>query len=271
MGKKNKEKIELSKISKNDLYFKDIFDKKLTITLYGEPIPASRPRRARGRYGMYVPHKKKMIKKLKRLYDEDELLQSITIPYPVGIVTKVYNKPKKKFQRKIGDERLEKEEVISLKRKDLDNYLKAHWDVLQYDEFQILLEDHHVCKSVTEKFYSNEPRIEMNILFSDHYQEDFFEKDVKSKVKYNKWMLSEKYLVNHNMDEKEFVEHFKDHIKNFSLNKESNVQDFLHQNLTKEQIDILISNICPELLTEEHVINYKSFASYIVETNGKFN
>lgn len=271
--KRRMELYEPAKIKDNDEYFTELFDKKLSIVIPGIPITDSRPRASSSGY-FYNPNKNKLNKLFKEIYKEDKLLQETFIDHPVGLVLKIYHKPKKKFERKLDKERLKNEEIVSVRRKDNDNFEKVHWDILEDKEYRILLTDRLVCKNVTEKFYTlDNPRIEIDILYNskNKYLEGIYESDIKSTVKYRKFLLSETYLDTKDFSDKEYVEHFKEHVKYFSLSKVSTFMKFLKKNVNKDRLKILIKELSPHLLTTKEELNYKGFAEYVINNQGKFD
>lgn len=295
MGKASKKRIKNIKMQytgsetyENDTFFQNIFAKKLSIVIPGDPITDSRPRRS-GNF-FYNPKKIELCSIFDELYKDDDLLKNTCIPYPIAIVTRIYHNPKKKFEKHFKKdeelkEKYDNEEIISIKRKDNDNYEKVHWDVLQDEEYRVILDDHHVCKNVTEKFYSDDPRIEIDILFNENYMYDIFKKDVESTVRYNKQQLSEKYWNSHDLTDEELVEHFKTHIKEWNFYIPANksrskrekkkikmsekLYEFIEDNFTTDIIKTLIKIINPDMLTRDIKESTQDFCRYIVDMEGK--
>ncbi|MFW6014958.1 MAG: RusA family crossover junction endodeoxyribonuclease [bacterium] len=272
-----------AKITKNDLMHKNIFDKKLSIVIPGNPVSDSRPRGTKSGH-FYNPNKNALKKLFKKLYEQDELLQKTCITYPHMVYLRIYVEPKKEFDTALPDELLKKENAPALGLKDNDNIEKVHWDILQDDAFKIILNDSSIVKNYTEKYYSNKPRIEIYVLYSENYIYDCYEKSIKKSMIYNKFKLSRKYIDMNNIKGDALFEHFKKHIKKLKFHiAYSHLKDkekrknkctdkaasYINKVFYANEIETILKNINPQLLGNKKSKNVEALARYIVETKGK--
>ena len=136
---------------------------KLSFTVNGTPIPTKRPRL--GKYGnMYVPGAKKnhraIQKQVKEQVDmtqfeiisgEIHLFMDVFVEIPLGF---------SKTDKLLAEEGLIKPTTLP----DLDNYLKTYMDGL--NKF-IWLDDGQVTETHLRKFYSNNPRVEITLKYTN--------------------------------------------------------------------------------------------------------
>lgn len=252
-------------ISKNDLLFQDIFKKKLSIMIPGTPITDSRPRHV-GHF--YNPNKNALKKLFKPLYKNDKLLQNTCITYPHGIIIRAFVSPKKTFKKSLGNKKITKEETVALGLKDNDNLEKVHWDILQDNDFRIILNDSCTVKNITEKFYSNFPRIEIDILYSETYFYDCYEKSIKKSKLYIRYLLSEKYRKMNNINGKKLGEHFVKYIPMLEYHKrkkpKQKLMGYLNTNFKSKEIKDIIKYINKRMLTSKKDRNIISLSKYVL-------
>lgn len=133
---------------------------KLTIT--GEPVAAGRPRfSSRGGFAKaYDPKKsrdyKKMIKKqaMQQLPDDYQ-----PIDYPIEVDINVYRSIQKSVSKKEYARRLSNE-VRPTVKPDADNYVKIILDGLNG---LVWLDDNQITDVAAHKYYSDEPRVEVEV------------------------------------------------------------------------------------------------------------
>lgn len=131
------------------------------ITIPGEPVAQGRPRFvSHGKFvTTYDPPKSKEYKKLiaetvKQTWQQGQLEQ------PLSVVIKVYREIQKSTTKKVyalkaaGD-------VLPIKKPDVDNYTKGILDGLS--QANIWTDDNLVCEAITQKRYSDNPRVEITI------------------------------------------------------------------------------------------------------------
>ena len=152
---------KIKKVPKNQRIYPK-YDEALHITMHGEPISDSRPRHVKKTDLFYNPHKAMLMKVFGKLYEKDPLLKKTTIKTPHGIVIRNYLKPDKEIKNSFGKEILS-DEVLAIKQKDNDNIEKVHWDVLQDIKYAVILDDKLVTHNYSSKYYSVDPRIELEI------------------------------------------------------------------------------------------------------------
>lgn len=272
-----------AKISKNDLMHEDLFDKKLSLVIPGTPVSDSRPRGTKSGH-FYNPNKNALKKLFKKLYEEDELLLNTCVTYPHMLVLRIYVEPKKAFDAALPDEILEKENAPALGLKDNDNIEKVHWDILQDDAFKIILNDSSIIKNYTEKYYSNNPRVEIDVLYSEDYLYDCYEKSIKKSMVYNKFKLSRKYIEMKGLEGKELFEHFKKFIKKLKFHTSySHIKDkakrknkcidkaakYINSVFYADEVITILENINPKLLGGKKSKNVNALSTYVVESKGK--
>lgn len=194
----------------------ELFDSKLTLCIHGTPISDSRPRLSSDKTYFYNPHKEALKKLFNHIYKTDSLLQETCITSPHQIDIRFYLLPDKDAIATFGKDMIDTENVMSIGVKDNDNIEKVHWDVLQDAKFRVILDDRNIVVNSTKKFYSFNPRIEIDILFcadpDNPLNKLYMEMIMKKKV-YKIFILSPKYLYKHFNTDEERARFFVDNIK----------------------------------------------------------
>ncbi|WP_137597126.1 RusA family crossover junction endodeoxyribonuclease [Paucilactobacillus kaifaensis] len=131
------------------------------LTIPGEPVAQGRPRFvSRGKFvTTYDPPKSKEYKK----HIVDVVAQTWSnkaLDEPLSVMIKVYRPIQKSTSKKLyalkatGD-------VLPIKKPDVDNYTKGILDGLS--QANIWTDDNLVCEVITQKQYSDNPRVEIVI------------------------------------------------------------------------------------------------------------
>lgn len=199
------------------------YNRKLSITIPGEPMTDSRPR-VMGRVAVSV-NKNILVDLFKSMYKSDKVLQNVYIYSPQCVVMRGYMSMSKVDRKEIArfpkDFELfmqEKLEHVDVKLYDVDNMVKVHNDLFIDYEYKIVMDDAFNTKLYGEKFYTpDNPRIEIDIYYNDFYADGIYDnwymyKAFKTKSFFD-YMLSDKYQTMHNMSIDKFKEHFYSVIK----------------------------------------------------------
>ena len=134
---------------------------RIRFTVLGEPIAQGRPRATtiNGHVRMYDPAKSRNYKDYIRLvaseHAPDKLLEG-----PIALFVNVY-RPIPKGMSKKRSLLAEQGKLRPTKKPDVDNYLKAIKDALKN---VIWKDDSQVVRVVIDKYYSERPRIEVEIV-----------------------------------------------------------------------------------------------------------
>lgn len=200
--------------------YKDFgYDSCLHIRIYGDPFSDSRPRLNKATMGVGLKNMNEMKKVFKPLYDESELLQSLTILSPFHIHGVFYRKPTKsdiKFINKSNNKvkNLYKQHKLGdLSIKDVDNMLKIHNDILFSEEFRITLDDAwNIGFHKAEKYLSEEDYADIFVYYASKPNAYYLWKMMQNHS-YFCWLISEKHMKINNRDPHEQLKHLRKVIK----------------------------------------------------------
>lgn len=131
---------------------------KASFISYGEPVSKERPRG--GKFAFYTPRKTKDAEfKIAVDYKMQCGKMFLEKGIPIELRVKLYHGIPKSDTIKVKQQK-EKGEIRPMIRRDADNCLKTIMDALNkiaYDD------DSQIVKIVCERWYSNEPRIEVEV------------------------------------------------------------------------------------------------------------
>lgn len=132
----------------------------IKFTVYGEPVAQGRPRAntVNGHVRMYDPKKSRDYKHYVRLTASQHRPEKL-LTGPLALRVKVFRPTLKSFNKKKKAE-AEKGELRPITKPDVDNYVKAIKDALNS---VIWKDDSQVVDLQVSKFYSENPRIEVEI------------------------------------------------------------------------------------------------------------
>lgn len=132
----------------------------IKFTVWGEPIAQGRPRAstANGYVKMYDPKKSREFKQYVRLVASQHRPQEL-LTGPLKMKVKVFKPTLKSFSQK-KKAAAEKGEIRPITKPDVDNYIKSVFDGLNQ---VIWKDDSQVVDLQVSKFYSENPRIEVEI------------------------------------------------------------------------------------------------------------
>jgi Holliday junction resolvase RusA-like endonuclease len=133
----------------------------ISFTVYGEPVAQGRPRAANiaGHIRMYDPQKSRDYKDYVRLV-ASEHAPSKLIEGPLQLKVNVYRPIPKSFSKKKAAQ-AEAGELRPTSKPDADNYLKGIKDALKNVVWK---DDSQVVEVSVSKWYSDRPRVEVQIL-----------------------------------------------------------------------------------------------------------
>ncbi|WP_034757748.1 RusA family crossover junction endodeoxyribonuclease [Rossellomorea vietnamensis] len=130
-------------------------------TVYGNPVAQGRPRAGKTRGGktvLYDPTKSKNFKQYVKMcasqHRPDQLLEG-----PLVLIVKVYKPTLKNFSKRKTQE-AEEGIIRPVTKPDLDNYLKGISDALNQ---VIWHDDSQIVETVVSKYYSQTPRVEIQV------------------------------------------------------------------------------------------------------------
>ena len=130
-------------------------------TVYGSPVAQGRPRAGKTRGGktvLYDPTKSKNFKQYVKMcasqHRPAQLLEG-----PLVLIVKVYKPTLKSFSKKKTQE-AEEGLIRPVTKPDLDNYLKGISDALNQ---VIWHDDSQIVETVVSKYYSQTPRVEIQV------------------------------------------------------------------------------------------------------------
>lgn len=171
------------------------YSKRLIITIPGTPVVDGRPRENR-KLEVFYNEKKAFLKKIfGEVYKRDRLLQNICITTPHQVSLFLYYLPTKDELNFLSTEELLDENVDSISSKDNDNVEKVHYDVLQDGEFMITLNDSHMSRNGTRKFYSVMPRTVIYIDFNDAFMHPLYKHKIEKSMPFKMLKMSKKYNI----------------------------------------------------------------------------
>jgi Holliday junction resolvase RusA-like endonuclease len=133
----------------------------ISFTVYGEPVAQGRPRAANiaGHIRMYDPQKSRDYKDYVRLV-ASEHAPSKLIEGPLQLKVNVYRPIPRSFSKKKAAQ-AEAGELRPTSKPDADNYLKGIKDALKNVVWK---DDSQVVEVSVSKWYSDRPRVEVQIL-----------------------------------------------------------------------------------------------------------
>lgn len=133
------------------------------ITIPIEPKPQSRPRFGNGR--AYELKEMTDYKKAIALHCKQQYKGDLIADRPIGVITRFYITPPKYVSKVKKNSQAISDEVIRVAKKpDIDNFVKAIFDAMSGVVFK---DDGVIAYQLAEKFYSNNPRTEIEILSED--------------------------------------------------------------------------------------------------------
>ncbi|WAA10822.1 RusA family crossover junction endodeoxyribonuclease [Fervidibacillus albus] len=132
----------------------------IQFTVFGEPVAQGRPRATtiNGHVRMYDPKKSRDFKQYVRLVASEHRPEKL-LEGPISLVVRVYKPTLKSFSKK-KKAAAEAGELRPTTKPDVDNYVKSIKDALKNI---IWKDDSQVVDLRVSKYYSEEPRIEVEI------------------------------------------------------------------------------------------------------------
>lgn len=132
----------------------------IKFTVWGEPVAQGRPRAStvNGYVRMYDPKKSREFKQYVRLVASQHRPQEL-LTGPLRLKVKVFRPTLKSFSKK-KKVAAERGEIRPTTKPDVDNYIKSIFDGLNK---VIWKDDSQVVDLQVSKFYSESPRIEVEI------------------------------------------------------------------------------------------------------------
>lgn len=171
------------------------FNRRLIITIPGEPVSDGRPRK-NDDLNIFYNAKKQFLKQIMmEIYKIDQVLKKTCIITPHRIICNTYSYPKQNELKFLEDKEILYEEVYSVQMKDNDNIEKVHWDVLQDSSFMVILDDTYTVGNMTHKYYSYNPRVTIHIDYSTDFQHPLHEHKVLNSTAYRSYLCSKKYTI----------------------------------------------------------------------------
>ena len=174
------------------------FNQKLSLTIPGDPVSDGRPRENKKLQIFYNAKKEFLRRIFREIYRRDPILQKLCILTPHRIEVRCYSRPTSKEAKYLSIEEIESESIFSIANKDNDNVEKVNWDVLQDSEFMIILNDSHTVNNETFKYYSFNPRTEINVYFSTTFTSKLYEAKIINSMEYKLYLCSKKYTIDKN-------------------------------------------------------------------------
>lgn len=222
------------------------FNKVLRIRIMGDPIPDSRPR-VLSTGAVFLVNKALLEKRFSEVYKECDLLKRIVVtgPYIIGgnffVSTTKKDIPIMKqfgeYSKVFAD--LEKHFDVSIE--DVDNYLKSHNDVMFTSSFHITTDDaYNVGFANSFKYLSDNPRAEIDIVFSDKPKMNYIQYKQMASMNYLTMLLSEKAIVHmHRINtSKEQLKYIKNVMEHYFEHPE-----YKHEKKKKDVIKKVISSM----------------------------
>lgn len=130
--------------------------KEYSLCIPGEPTAKARPRHT-GKF-VYTPEKTKNYEVLVKTLFIEKYGSVMLEGYVEAVITAYFSIPKSTSKKK--REKMVIGEILPTKKPDLDNIAKSILDALNKIAF---VDDSHVTKLVAEKYYSENPRVEVFI------------------------------------------------------------------------------------------------------------
>jgi Holliday junction resolvase RusA-like endonuclease len=134
----------------------------MKFTVYGEPVAKGRPRFSTrgGKVRSYTPEKTASYENLVKLSFDTQVEDKYVIQWLVKANIKAYFKIPSSFSKK-KLKQIEDGALYPVKKPDCDNIAKTILDALNGRAYG---DDKQVVILQVEKYYSNEPRVEVEIL-----------------------------------------------------------------------------------------------------------
>lgn len=130
----------------------------ISLTIYGDPVPAGRPRFTRMGHA-YDPKKSRDYKQIVALEAKKQYRGPLIEDVPLEVYIAAYRENQKQTS-KIERVRREHKQSVPLKKPDTDNYVKSILDALT----GVIWKDDNIIYHIDAyKFYSETPRIEVVI------------------------------------------------------------------------------------------------------------
>lgn len=239
------------------------YDKKLLITLYGEPIADSRPRGSKVSNTFYSKNIGILRKFYNPLYDKDELLTRTIIDSPFHLGFKFYMTPSKKLMSSFGFSKKTKpnkvlyklfieEKLPDMSIKDCDNMVKIYNDLFCTTERnRITMDDgFNIGFTRVDKYISLNPRTEITIYYSSK-PSFYFTTQMKDHHSYFKFNISRKHMFIHNRTPQQQLKYLDSYFKvkfkeikgNAIIPLVKTILIFFEDNYTSELISELVSSI----------------------------
>lgn len=198
------------------------FNKMLFIVIPGTPIQDSRPRFSVRNDNMhtYNVNKGNLMKVFAKVY-KNSILEQICVTGPFKIELRIYRPLVKKYIKyfdKKDKVLLEKEELFAPVKPDNDNYEKVHYDVLQDDEFMVILRDETIIDSRAIKYFVKTEKLarsEIYIYYSDKNPSTWYKTGLEESKEYLKYKVSKKYMLINNIESKKWKKTFYKNIKDY--------------------------------------------------------
>ena len=170
-------------MEKNKNYLKKLDDilkltcDELDLIIGTNPKASKRPRK--GKYSFYVPDANTNKKEIRKLIKDQIPSDFVRGDSEVYIDIKCYIKTLNAFSN--TDKELAEDEYIRpITKPDVDNYAKTYLDAFNG---LLWLDDGQVVDLRTRKYYSENPRIEINIKFKRGFTSKYIERMQKNKQK----------------------------------------------------------------------------------------
>lgn len=129
----------------------------IKLKIYGDPVPAGRPRFGNGR--AHDPAKSRSYKQFVALMARRQYHGPLLKDEPIEVCLEVYRPNQKKISQ-IERQRRETKQSVPIKKPDTDNYIKSVLDALT----GIIWADDNIIYHIDAyKYYSDKPRIELKI------------------------------------------------------------------------------------------------------------
>ncbi len=166
----NKIKAKRDEIKKNKIH-------NLSFTIIGEPLQTARPRTTK--YGsFYVPNASKNKKFIrKQIVEQLDINNFRIVDGEVHVKMKFYVSIPKNFP-KIDKALAEMKYIRPTILPDIDNYLKTYLDAMTS---VIWLDDGQVTKATTYKYYSINPRVEIEVSYYENIFSSILRRYAKEK------------------------------------------------------------------------------------------
>ena len=233
-----------------------MYNKRLFITIPGDPVSDGRPRNNR-ELQIFYNAKKEFLKKIfKVIYDRDPLLKKMAILSPHDILIQTYAYPTKSDLKFLDEKDVFEEKIFSIATKDNDNVEKVNWDVLQDVEFQIILNDTYTVGNRTLKYYSFNPRTVITIDYNTGFVQPLYKHKIESSVEYRFFKCAKKYVINIlEKDDEDAVKYLTENLINIGSKAHKKLKIILSQYNTNI-IDGVFHNYAFKGIKSENILRY---------------